>query len=310
MALKWRPVHGVLLFDKPFELSSNAAVQKVRRLFGAEKAGHTGTLDPLATGLLPVCLGEATKFSMGLLESDKAYLATLKLGEITSTGDMEGEVISRSEVRVSELDLLRALSELHGDILQLPPMHSALKYKGKPLYEYIRKGETVERQPRQVHIYELEMLRFQDSEVDIKVQCSKGTYIRTLAEDIGAKLGCGAHLKGLRRIATGPFQVDQAYTLSQLESMNLVELEAVLLPVDCMLLNTQKIDLDGQQIFRLSQGQRLGLDHTLADGMVRLYSDGNFAGMGKVEGRRLSPYRLVAELAIKASSQREFGVAQ
>ena len=188
----WRQLDGVLLFDKPLELSSNTALQKVRRLYQAEKAGHTGTLDPLASGLLPVCFGEATKFSMGLLEADKTYKATIRLGQTTATGDAEGEVIETRPVDVNVEQVNKVLKSFCGAIQQLPPMHSALKHQGKPLYEYIRKGETVERNMRDVIIHELRMERLENNELDIVVRCSKGTYVRTLGEDIGQALGSGS----------------------------------------------------------------------------------------------------------------------
>lgn len=303
MAGKWRSLDGVLLFDKPLELSSNIALQKVRRLFQAEKAGHTGTLDPLATGLLPVCFGEATKFSVGLLESDKTYRARIKLGQTTTTGDAEGEITSSHEVNVSEGQVQEALQTMRGEIQQLPPMHSALKHQGKPLYEYIRKGETIERELRNVVIHELVLEHFAVDEVDISVRCSKGTYVRTLAEDIGRALGCGAHLTGLRRTRISEFSLDNAYTLSQLESMTSEERDACLLPLDCMLLNLPKLDLEEVQVSRLAQGQRLGLDLALPDGKLRLYAAGEFVGLGELSGRRLAPSRLVSSVARRAAQR-------
>jgi tRNA pseudouridine55 synthase len=303
MAGKWRSLDGVLLFDKPLELSSNIALQKVRRLFQAEKAGHTGTLDPLATGLLPVCFGEATKFSVGLLESDKTYRARIKLGQTTTTGDAEGEITASHEVNVSEGQVQEALQTLRGEIQQLPPMHSALKHQGKPLYEYIRKGETIERELRNVVIHELVLEHFAADEMDISVRCSKGTYVRTLAEDIGRALGCGAHLTGLRRTRISEFSLDNAYTLSQLESMTSQERDACLLPLDCMLLNLPKLDLDEVQVSRLAQGQRLGLDLALPDGKLRLYAAGEFVGLGELSGRRLAPSRLVSSVARRAAQR-------
>ncbi len=297
MAGTWRPLDGVLLFDKPLELGSNTALQKVRRLFQAEKAGHTGTLDPLATGLLPVCFGEATKFSMGLLAADKTYRALIKLGQTTTTGDAEGEITATHAVAVNEALVRDTLRGLSGEIQQLPPMHSALKHQGKPLYEYIRKGETVERELRNVVIHELVLEQLSGEEMQISVRCSKGTYVRTLAEDIGRALGCGAHLIGLRRTAIARFTLDSAYTLPQLEAMTGAERDACLLPVDTMLLALPRLDLDPVQVGRLAQGQRLGLDVALPDGKIRMYADGEFVGLGELEGRRLSPSRLVASIA-------------
>jgi tRNA pseudouridine55 synthase len=303
MASNWRTLNGVLLFDKPLELSSNIALQKVRRLFQAEKAGHTGTLDPLATGLLPICFGEATKFSVGLLESDKTYRARIKLGQTTTTGDAEGEITASFEVTVSEAQVQEALQGLRGEIQQLPPMHSALKHQGKPLYEYIRKGETVERELRSIVIHELVLERFGGDELEISVRCSKGTYVRTLAEDIGLALGCGAHLAGLRRTTIARFSLDNAYTLPQLEAMTSAERDACLLPLDCMLLDMPRLDVDSVQLGRLAQGQRLGLDLALPDGKLRLYAEGEFIGLGELSGRRLAPSRLIASVA-KTAAQR------
>lgn len=297
MAGSWRPLNGVLLLDKSLELSSNTALQRARRLFRAEKAGHTGTLDPLATGLLPVCFGEATKFSGSLLDADKTYQAKLCLGKTTTTGDGEGEIIATSEALPTVLQVHEVLAKFRGEIKQLPPMHSALKFQGKPLYEYIRKGETVEREARNVIIHELEMNQFSKDMLDITVRCSKGTYIRTLAEDIGNALGCGAYLIGLRRTGIGPFVIENAYTLAQLESVPEAGRDRLLLPADCMLLDRPVIELDGIQVGRLAQGQRLGMEHQLQDGLVRLYSNGEFVGLGELEGRRLSPRRMISSVA-------------
>ena len=305
MASKWRSLNGVLLFDKPLELSSNIALQKVRRLFGAEKAGHTGTLDPLATGLLPVCFGEATKFSVGLLESDKTYQAKIKLGQTTTTGDAEGEIMATHAVTVCENQVQQVLQSFLGEIQQMPPMHSALKHQGKPLYEYIRKGETIARELRTVVIHELVLHQFGGDELVISVRCSKGTYVRTLAEDIGHALGCGGHLTGLRRTAIASFSLGNAYSLLQLEAMTIAERDACLLPPDCMLLDLPQLDLNTVQVSRLAQGQRLGLDLSLPDGKLRLYADGAFIGMGELQGRRLAPSRLISSVAKRAAQRDE-----
>ncbi|HEY5993524.1 MAG TPA: tRNA pseudouridine(55) synthase TruB [Gallionellaceae bacterium] len=301
MKRAWRALDGVLLFDKPLHLSSNTALQKVRRLFQAEKAGHTGTLDPLATGLLPICFGEATKFSNVLLDASKAYRAWIRLGQRTTTGDAEGEIIAESPVSADQAQVLDVLRRLTGEIDQLPPMHSALKHQGKPLYEYIRKGETVEREPRRVTIHELALEHFAGNELRVTVHCSKGTYVRTLAEDIGQLLGCGAHLQGLRRLATGPFRLENAYTLEQLESMGPEQRDACLLPLDCMLQDFPRLDLDASQVRRLAQGQRLGLDTGLPNGKIRLHGPQGFIGLGFLQGRRLAPERLVAAIARNAA---------
>jgi len=297
-----RPLDGVLLFDKPLELSSNTALQKVRRLFRAEKAGHTGTLDPLATGLLPICFGEATKFSNALLNADKTYRALLRLGQTTSTGDAEGEITSERPVEIQQSDVDSALARFRGEIQQLPPMHSALKHQGKPLYEYIRKGETIERELRSVVIYELVLNSFCGNEMDITVRCSKGTYIRTLAEDIGAALGCGAHLAGLRRTAIAHFDLQNAYNWQQLEAMTEAERDACVLPLESLMPDMPKLQLDAVQIMRLAQGQRLGLDTGLPDGKVRLQGPQGFIGTGLLQGRRLAPERLLSGVAKLAAS--------
>lgn len=309
----FRPLDGVLLFDKPLELSSNTALQKVRRLFQAEKAGHTGTLDPLATGLLPICFGEATKFSTALLDADKTYRALLRLGQTTSTGDAEGEIIAEHPVEAGQTDVDAVLARFRGEIQQLPPMHSALKHQGKPLYEYIRKGETIERELRNVTIHELVLNAFNGNEMDITVRCSKGTYIRTLAEDIGAALGCGAHLIGLRRTAIAHFDLQSAYSLSQLEAMTEAERDACVLPLEALMPDMPRLQLDAVQTQRLAQGQRLGLDTGLPDGKVCLHGPQGFIGVGLLQGRRLAPERLlskVAKHAAKADLAENFGVEQ
>jgi len=301
MARNTRPLDGVLLFNKPLHLSSNTALQKVRRLFQAEKAGHTGTLDPLATGLLPICFGESTKFSIGLLNADKAYSALVKLGQTTTTGDAEGEIIRSCEVEVDEQQVHPVLDRFIGEISQIPPMYSALKYQGKPLYEYIRNGETIHRAGRNVTIYDLVLNRFAGDEMDISVRCSKGTYVRTLAEDIGNALGCGAHLRGLHRTAIGEFSIVNALNMEQLEAMTPEQRDASLLPVDCMLQDLPMLELDAVQVTRMAQGQRLGLDIVLEDGKVRLYGAGKFIGVGDFQGRRLAPDRLLSSVAKSAA---------
>jgi len=309
----FRPLDGVLLFDKPLELSSNDALQKVRRLFQAEKAGHTGTLDPLATGLLPVCFGEATKFSNALLDADKTYRALLRLGQTTTTGDAEGEITAEYPVEVEQAEVDAVLAKFRGEIQQLPPMHSALKHQGKPLYEYIRKGETIERELRSVVIHELVLNGFSGNEMDITVRCSKGTYVRTLAEDIGAALGCGAHLIGLRRTAIAHFDLRDGYNWQQLEAMTGAERDACVLPLENLMPNMPKLQLDDVQIKRLAQGQRLALDTGLPDGKVGLYGPQGFIGVGMLQGRRLAPDRLlssVAKRAAKVDLAEKYGVEQ
>lgn len=291
-----RNISGVLLLDKPAGLSSNQVLQAVKRLFAAAKAGHTGTLDPMATGLLPVCLGEATKFSGVLLGADKTYEAVLKLGLVTSTGDTEGEILSRREVRVEKSDVIEVLDHLTGPVMQLPPMYSALKYKGKPLYEYARKGEQVERKPRPVTIFLLRLDAMEGDEVTITVRCSKGTYVRTLAEDIGTVLGCGAHLAALRRTAIGHLDLSRAVTPKQLEMMTMPERDEILGPVDRLLQQYPPLVLESEQACALRRGQQVTGPEPNETGPVRLYDAQNrFLGMGEVtEGGSIVPRRLVA----------------
>ena len=275
--------------------------KKSGRLFQAEKAGHTGTLDPLATGLLPICFGEATKFSMALLDADKTYRALLRLGLTTTTGDAEGEITAEYPVEVQQSDVDSVLARFRGEIQQLPPMHSALKHQGKPLYEYIRKGETIERELRSVVIHDLLLNSFSGNEMDITVRCSKGTYIRTLAEDIGAALGCGAHLIGLRRTAIAHFDLNDGYTLAQLAAMTEAERDACVLPLESLMPDMPKLQLDAVQIKRLAQGQRLALDAGLPDGKVSLHGPQGFIGVGILQGRRLAPDRLLSAVAQHAA---------
>jgi len=302
MARTWRQLDGVLLFDKPLELSSNNALQKVRRLFQAEKAGHTGTLDPLATGLLPICFGEATKFSNALLDADKSYVAMLRLGQTTATGDAEGEITSERPVQFSQVELDAVLERFRGEIQQVPPMHSALKHQGKPLYEYIRKGITIERESRAVVIHELTLISHAGNLMEISVRCSKGTYVRTLAEDIGEALGCGAHLVALRRTEIAHFSMDEGYDLQQLTEMSDEQRLACLLPVDALMPEMPRLSLDAVQIKRLAQGQRLGLETGFPDGKVGLYGPQGFIGVGLQLGRRIAPERLLADVAKQAAT--------
>ena len=232
MSTAHRAVNGVLLLDKPSGITSHAAMQKVRRLFNAEKAGHTGTLDPMATGLLPVCLGEATKFSHLLLEADKTYAATIRLGVTTTTGDLEGTVTAQSPVHAERAKVAEVMRGFVGEILQIPPMYSAIKQGGKPLYKLARAGQEVPRAPRKIAIRSLTLIDLIGDELIVRVSCSKGTYVRVLAEDIGRELGCGAHLIALRRTRVGALRLDDAVTLEQLEQIQLPERRVALLPVD------------------------------------------------------------------------------
>lgn len=290
-----RPVDGVLLLDKPVGLSSNQALQQAKRLYQAAKAGHTGSLDPFATGLLPVCFGEATKFSHFLLDADKTYCATMRLGATTTTGDTEGEIVATAEVNVTREKMEEVLRGFLGEINQVPPMYSALKHQGKALYEYARAGIEIERPARAVTIHRIELLELDQPSATILVSCSKGTYIRTLAEDIGKTLGCGAHLTQLRRTVSGLFDVSRAVTLEALEAMQLEERDAILLSPDCMLQDLPAVALDDDSAYYLCQGQPVWQPGKLQLGDVRLYGQGQrFLGLGEVTSDgKIAPRRLV-----------------
>ena len=290
-----RTISGVLLLDKAHGISSNSALQQVKRLFQAEKAGHTGSLDPLATGLLPLCFGEATKFSQYLLDADKIYQAVIKLGATTTTGDVEGEIISQHPVHVSQLQVEQVLQNFIGARKQTPPMYSALKHQGKALYTYARAGIEIERKERDISIYSLDLDAFSGDELTVTVSCSKGTYIRVLAEDIGAELGCGAHLKALRRIATGGFDITQALTLTQLEHMTPDQRDACLLPADCLLEGVPRVILDSESAFYVQQGQEIWQARQSGTGPVILYGPNQeFLGLGEItDAGKIAPRRLV-----------------
>jgi tRNA pseudouridine55 synthase len=289
----WKQVDGVLLFDKPIGLTSNDALQKVRRLFSAAKGGHTGTLDPLATGLLPLCFGEATKFSADLFDADKTYEAVLKLGVTTDSGDAEGQVTATAAVNVEKAQILEILPRFMGDILQVPPMHSALKRDGRPLYELARQGIEVERQARAVTIHGIELLDFAGDTVSLRVACSKGTYIRVLAADIGAALGCGAHLSALRRTRVADLTLATAVTLADLQAMDETARMAVLQPVDSLLQTLDRLELSGEAEQRFSHGNPVDLPDGL-QGKIRVYVGEHLIGVGErgADGR-LWPKRLV-----------------
>ena len=291
-----RRVDGVLLLDKPTGLSSNTALQKVRRLFNAAKAGHTGTLDPLATGLLPLCLGEATKFAGELLDANKSYRATLKLGVTTDSADADGRILQTRPVDVDESALKAALVRFHGEISQTPPMHSALKRDGKPLYEYARQGIELERQPRKISIFALDLVSFGGDSVVIDVDCSKGTYIRVLAEDIGEILNCGAHLAALRRTRVAELNLADALTLDQMEAMSLDERDAKLAPADALLAGLTKIALDENETACILHGQAVRREGRVGE-RHRIYSHtGQFIGLGELSsGGWLQPRRLIAD---------------
>ena len=252
---KKRPINGVLLLDKPLHLSSNTALQQARRLYRAEKAGHTGVLDPLATGVLPICFGEATKFAQYLLDADKAYTATLKLGEARTTGDAEGDIIATGRSDISPSEFQAACAALTGNIRQVPPMFSALKHNGKPLYEYARQGITIERKPRDIQIHQITLQHFAPPHATIAVQCSKGTYIRTLAEDIAKQLSTYAHLTALRRTATAGFHITQTHTLAALATLSEDERDALLLPCDALVAHLPRLDVNHETARKLRFGQ-------------------------------------------------------
>ncbi|MFZ6687194.1 tRNA pseudouridine(55) synthase TruB [Undibacterium sp. SXout11W] len=295
------PVHGVLLLDKPVGFSSNDALIKAKRFLNAMKAGHTGTLDPFATGLLPLCFGEATKFSQDLLEADKTYTTVVHLGVTTTTGDTEGDVLVQKPVDVTVSAIEQVLKQFNGPIKQVPPMYSALKRDGKPLYEYARAGVTLEREARDVTIHELELLDYQAPLLTLKVKCSKGTYVRVLGEDIGAALGCGAHLKELRRIQVGHLVLEKSITLESLESMPEQERLALLDPVDALLSSFPSVRLGDELATRFLHGQRLALGKEAVllperAGRVRVYrdSDGQLLGSAQLqEFQILAPERLI-----------------
>ena len=298
-------IDGALLLDKPLGLSSNAALQKAKRLFGAAKAGHAGTLDPLASGLLLVLFGEATKFAGPLLDADKEYLASLKLGERTATGDAEGAVLEAREVSVTDTALAAALERFHGEIEQVPPMHSALKHKGTPLYRLARRGQEVERAARRVRVSTLQVVSFERPALVLRVVCSKGTYIRVLAEDIGEALGCGAHLSGLRRTASGRFRVEQGASLEALETMQAEERLKRLLPLAALLDGLPRAELGTAEETRLRQGQALKISG-LHPGMCAVVrADGGVIGLGSADGEgNLRPLRLTqaAEKHLKSAA--------
>ncbi len=297
-----RALHGVLLLDKPLGLSSNDALQKAKWLLRAEKAGHTGTLDPLATGLLPLCFGAATKFSQISLDADKAYEATLRLGQTTSTGDAEGQMLETRPVALSRAQIEAACAAFVGAIDQVPPMHSALKHEGRALYDYARAGITIERAARRVTIHSIDILDWQHERLQIAVRCSKGTYIRTLAEDLGQRLGCGAFLSALRRTASGPVHVRDAITLDALAAMSETEREAMLRPPDALLAEWPALRLDDQQeAARFLNGLRRRV--AAADAPhVRVYGPEGQAllGSASISAGELIPGRLLSRAEVQA----------
>jgi len=297
---KGRPIDGVLLVDKPAGYSSNGLLQKVRWLFQAQKAGHTGALDPAATGLLPICFGEATKFTQFLLDADKRYLTTGQLGVATDTLDAEGNVVDTKPVPIVSIEEIQSLiqSQYIGDIKQVPPMYSALKRDGKKLYELAREGKVIDLEPRPVSIFEHKVLSWESPDLTLDVTCSKGTYIRTLVADIGDSLGCGAHVKALRRIQHGKFGIDSSVSLDELvvmqESGEIGKMDSLLISIDVLLQELPKIQLDEAYTRLFSHGNDVKTQHE--PGQARVYGNtGDFLGVGRVTERaRLQPERLIA----------------
>ncbi|MES9856710.1 MAG: tRNA pseudouridine(55) synthase TruB [Sedimenticola sp.] len=294
-----RNVQGILLLDKPLGETSNSALQRVKNLYFAKKAGHTGSLDPLATGLLPICFGGATKISAFLLDADKRYTVKIKLGETTATGDTEGDVVeTRSTEGISEADVSAAVERFVGEIQQIPPMYSALKHKGERLYKLAREGKEVEREPRTVTIHSLTLLGCALPEFDLEVHCSKGTYVRTLAEDIGEVLGCGAHVIALRRTGVGPFDSTGMVDMAKLETYREetgASLDDLLLPVDSAVTSWPALYLNNDSAYYLKMGQPVVVSKAPSSGWVRLYDDKEaFIGVGQIEDDgKVAPRRLI-----------------
>ena len=295
---KKKNLHGIVLLDKPIGLSSNVALQKVKRILRAKKAGHTGTLDPLATGLLVVCLGEATKVSAYLLDAEKRYLTTFKLGETTETGDTEGDVLEQKDVtEAMKARIPEVIEQFTGEIEQIPPMYSAIKHKGQPLYKLARAGEVVERESRTVHIHEMNLIKVEGDEVTLDIRCSKGTYIRTLAEDMGQELGCGAHVSELRRTGLGPFTMEGMVTLDELYAAKEQPevLKNMILPIETALSDWPDVNLNDDTAYYLRMGQAVQVPQAPTQGWVRIYAGENdFLGVGQItDDGRVAPKRLV-----------------
>lgn len=293
-----RNISGILILDKPEGESSNRSLQKVKRLFEAAKAGHTGSLDPLATGVLPLCLGEATKISQFLLDSNKAYRTKIKLGVKTATGDSEGEVLAEKDcTHISLQDIEKALVNFRGEIQQVPSMYSALKHQGVPLYKLARAGKTVERKIRIVSIYELVLISYENAYLELDIHCSKGTYVRTLADDLGEALGVGAHVTALRRTQAGPFKLDQAHSYEYLEQLkkedDFAALDELLIPADQAILEFPEVILPVATAEYVLQGQAVIARHLPTHGLVRLYKEELFIGIGEIlDDGRVAPKRL------------------
>lgn len=308
---KGREINGVLLLDKPQDISSNDALQKVRRMFNASKAGHTGALDPLATGMLPICLGEATKFSQFLLDSDKRYRVIARLGQRTDTSDAHGEIIQERPVEFTQQELDTALESFRGETLQVPSMYSALKHQGKPLYEYARQGIEIEREARPINVYELQFIRWENDELELEIHCSKGTYIRTIIDDLGEQLQCGAHVIFLRRLEVADYPKERMVTLEQLralidEAESIEEdpfsrLDALLLPMDTAVAHFPVVNLSTIIAGYLKLGQPVRVNHDIAEGELLRVTEGDeekFIGLAIIRDGLVAPKRVVVEYNI------------
>ncbi|MCT8249186.1 tRNA pseudouridine(55) synthase TruB [Proteus faecis] len=305
---KGREINGVLLLDKPQDISSNDALQKVRRMFNASKAGHTGALDPLATGMLPICLGEATKFSQFLLDSDKRYRVIARLGQRTDTSDAHGEIIQERPVQFTQKALDDALDSFRGETLQVPSMYSALKHQGKPLYEYARQGIEVEREARPITVYELQFIRWEGDELELEIHCSKGTYIRTIIDDLGEKLQCGAHVIFLRRLEVADYPKERMVTLEQLSAMienaqtaqedPFLALDALLLPMDTAVAHFPVVNLTTIIAGYLKLGQPVRVNHDISEGEWVRVTEGDekkFIGLAIIKDGLVAPKRVVVD---------------
>lgn len=293
---KGRDIHGVLLLDKPTGLTSNDALQKVKRLFTAQKAGHTGALDPLATGMLPICFGESTKFSQYLLDSDKRYRVIARLGQRTDTSDSDGQIIAEKPVLITQTDIEQGLTHFRGDIMQVPTMFSALKHQGRPLYEYARQGITIEREARPITIYENRFIAFKENQLELEIHCSKGTYIRTIIDDLGEMLGCGAHIIYLRRIQVSTYPAEKMVTLEYLQQHvdDIELLESLLLPVDSPVQDYPIMTLSLAQGSDILLGRKIEVNPlSSTPQLVRLYQQMDFIGVGQWIGNSISPKRLI-----------------
>lgn len=308
---KGRPINGILLLDKPYEMSSNHALQKVKRIYFAQKAGHTGALDPLATGMLPICLGEGTKFSQFLLDTDKTYQVTAKLGVRTTTSDADGDVVSEKAVDITSAQLADAVDRFRGKTQQVPSMYSALKYQGQPLYKYAREGIEVPRESREIEVYRLEVLRFENDEVDMEIHVSKGTYIRTIVDDLGELLGCGAHVSALRRVAVGSYPREKMVTVEQLESLltraNEQEispselLDPLLVPMQTALVGIPVVKVDPASTTYLRNGNPVQAAGAPLEGFVQVFEDDTdeFLGVGQIDSDGLvAPKRIIVPASI------------